>query len=352
MARRPSQGCAVTLGMSTGEASPCSTRQRSEPVSLDIRTANWVRRFFSRPNRVSTAFWAGGAVAIVSVLPLRGWSHRSLFTLAVVAIACGIVCGIRLAADRRLPRWVLYVDIGVAMVLASVLATIGNTNDLDFADLYVWVTLFAALYFRPLAVLGTIVGIGVAYALVLIVGPSVAHPAATWMALFGTVSVAGAVVFGLTRVLRSSARTDALTGLANRHMWDERLDAEIERSSRSGAALSVVMIDLDGFKAVNDSGGHEAGDRLLQDLARVWQQVVRGGDFLARLGGDEFGLLAPGSDEIRARSLAKRLRAAMPQGTAASMGVATWDGAEPSSALVRRADRAMYRDKRRRRRGA
>ena len=121
----------------------------------------------------------------------------------------------------------------------------------------------------------------------------------------------------------------------------------MERSRRSGAALSVVTVDLDSFKAVNDAGGHEAGDRLLQDVARAGQGVVRGGgDFLARLGGDEFAVLAPSTDELGARVLAKRLADALPHGVSASVGVATWDWAEGASDLLRRADQAMYRHKR------
>jgi len=164
--------------------------------------------------------------------------------------------------------------------------------------------------------------------------------------------VATLVVLGLVSVLRSTAREDPLTGLANRRSWDERLEEELERSRRTGQALSVVMIDLDGFKAVNDRGGHEAGDLLLKELARAWQTATRGGgDFLARLGGDEFGVLAPGSDAIGIRRLAKRLGDAPPEGVSCSTGAVTWDGTENAADLVRRADRAMYQTKLRHRRG-
>jgi diguanylate cyclase (GGDEF)-like protein len=144
-------------------------------------------------------------------------------------------------------------------------------------------------------------------------------------------------------VLRSAATADPLTGLANRRSWDERLEEELARSRRTGQALSVVMIDLDDFKAVNDRGGHEAGDRLLKELARGWQAAVRGGgEFVARLGGDEFGILAPGSDAIGVRRLTKRLSEVLPTGVVVSIGVATWDGTENASDVLRRADRAMY----------
>ena len=339
----------MTAGAVTDPERPARAQP---PASANTTAVALTRAFFSHPNLVATVFWAGGAVAIVSVLVLVRWSHRSFLALAVIAGVCGLVCGFRLLAGGRLPRWVLYADVGAATVLTSLLAVIGAKNDVHFAYLYVWVVLFAALYFRLPAALVCTGGIGAAYALVLVFGPRVNNPAAAWLALFGTASVGGWVVLGLTSVLRATAREDPLTGLANRRMWDERLEEEMERSVRSGTALSVVMVDLDGFKAVNDAGGHEAGDRLLQDLARAWRAAVRGGgDFLARLGGDEFGLLAPGSDEIGARALAKRLWEAIPQGVSASVGAATWDRTEGASDLLRRADRAMYRNKRRHRRG-
>ncbi|MHB1549309.1 MAG: GGDEF domain-containing protein [Acidimicrobiales bacterium] len=126
----------------------------------------------------------------------------------------------------------------------------------------------------------------------------------------------------------------------------ERRDEEIERTRRAGTALSVAMIDLDAFKALNGRHGHEAGDRLLQEIAGSWQVAVRGGgDFLARLGGNEFRLLAPGSDSIGAHHLAKRLGDVRPESVGFSIGMATWDGDETARNLVRRADQAMYREK-------
>ncbi len=148
-----------------------------------------------------------------------------------------------------------------------------------------------------------------------------------------------------------AAREDPLTGLANRRMWDERLDEELERSRRTGAALSVAMIDLDDFKRMNDVSGHDAGDRLLRGLARAWLAIVRtSADFLARLGGDEFGVVAPNSDETGIHRLASRLKDALLEGISTSFGTATWDGTENASDLLRRADRAMYQSKRRWRR--
>ena len=146
--------------------------------------------------------------------------------------------------------------------------------------------------------------------------------------------------------MRNDSRRDHLTGLANRRSWDERLDDELERSNRTGEPVSVALLDLDGFKAVNDRGGHQAGDSVLQEFARSWQRIMRSaGDFVARLGGDEFGLLAPGSTSAGVRNMARRHARIETRGPSYSFGVATWDRQETAGQLVHRADLSMYRSK-------
>ncbi len=313
--------------------------QPPTPANTNTTAAALTWAFFSHPSRVAVALEVIAAVAVASVLPLRHWPASSLVVLLVVAGVAMANAGLRVAIGERLPRWSLQVDVGLGNLFVSVIAAAGATEHVNLANLYLLVEVFALLYLPIRSALSHLAAAGAAYVIVLGVGPRTAEPPITaWLSVFGTAVVLGAVVVGLVSVLRATARQDPLTGLANRRMWDERLEEEMERSVRNGTALSVVMVDLDGFKAVNDAGGHEAGDRLLQDLARAWRQVVRGGgDFLARLGGDEFGLLAPCPDEIGARALAKRLAEAIPQGVSASVGVATWDRGEGASELLRRA---------------
>jgi len=309
------------------------------------------RSMLLNPSRVSAIFWAGGVAAVVAALSLGRWQQHSFIALVIIAGVCATAFGIRVVTGRRLPRWTLHVDVVAASVLASFLAAIGATDHIAFADLYIWVALFAALYFRPLAMLVHVGGVGVVYIFVLAFGPPVANPVAAWLALFGTVAVAAAVLSGVVSVLHSAARADPLTGLANRRSWDERLEEELERARRTGGALSVAVIDVDDFKAMNDRSGHEAGDLLLVEIARRWHTAIRGGgDVLARLGGDEFGVLAPGAGETDIRRLAERLDESAPEGVSCSIGVATWDGAQGGADLIRGADRAMYAAKRRRRR--
>jgi diguanylate cyclase (GGDEF)-like protein len=150
----------------------------------------------------------------------------------------------------------------------------------------------------------------------------------------------------LVTELQYDSRRDHLTGLGNRRCWDERLDEELVRSRRSFAPLSIALLDLDGFKSVNDRRGHVAGDRVLKEFADSWRRIVReGGDFVARLGGDEFGLLAPGSHAGGVRLMAHRHARLKSAGILYSIGVATWDGTESADHLMHRADMSMYQAK-------
>ena len=143
------------------------------------------------------------------------------------------------------------------------------------------------------------------------------------------------------RVLARLARTDPLTGLANRRGWDEQLARELARARRSGEALSVALLDLDNFKAFNDAHGHQAGDRLLLEAAAAWNGHLRDGDILCRWGGDEFAVLLPACPRAQAAEVIARLRAATPRQQCCAAGVAGWDGSETSEGLLGRADQAL-----------
>jgi diguanylate cyclase (GGDEF)-like protein/PAS domain S-box-containing protein len=145
--------------------------------------------------------------------------------------------------------------------------------------------------------------------------------------------------------VEAMARTDELTGLANRRAWDEELRRELERATRLGYSLHVVMLDLDRFKAYNDSFGHQAGDALLREVGAEWRIVSRVTDFVARYGGDEFALLLPDCSDEAAIAVVERLRAALPPDVTCCAGLARWDGRMTADEIVGRADAAMYEAK-------
>jgi diguanylate cyclase (GGDEF)-like protein len=150
------------------------------------------------------------------------------------------------------------------------------------------------------------------------------------------------------------AHTDALTGLHNRRHFMNRLNEETERVRRHGNALSVLLLDLDRFKSINDTYGHDAGDRVLQQIAEVIAGCARVSDVTARLGGEEFALALPETSIDGALRLAERLRSGIADavmhvpGTdgihvTTSIGVATLSPSTPSAAsLLQQADRALY----------
>jgi diguanylate cyclase (GGDEF)-like protein/PAS domain S-box-containing protein len=156
----------------------------------------------------------------------------------------------------------------------------------------------------------------------------------------------------LEEQLTQQAFYDGLTGMANRALFRDRLDQALARSERSRGVLAVLLIDLDGFKQVNDSLGHDAGDELLKVVAERFEAELRPSDTMARLGGDEFAVLIDGAHEAHATSVAGRLLSALAEpvwiagrelSVGASIGVALHTGGEARSEdLLRHADVAMY----------
>ncbi|HEX7480282.1 MAG TPA: sensor domain-containing diguanylate cyclase [Polyangiales bacterium] len=160
----------------------------------------------------------------------------------------------------------------------------------------------------------------------------------------------------LTSELEELSITDSQTQAYNRRYLLPRLHQEMERACRHGEALSVLLIDLDHFKQVNDSHGHAAGDAVLRAFADAVREEVRGIDVLVRRGGEEFVLLMPNTGDEAAHLVAERLRTRMassplrarpelPIVQTISIGVATWDGHESPELLDERADLAMYEAK-------
>ncbi|WP_422848942.1 sensor domain-containing diguanylate cyclase [Acidovorax sp. M14] len=155
------------------------------------------------------------------------------------------------------------------------------------------------------------------------------------------------------RALDLQARTDALTGLLNRRGFETQMAFAVALARRSSRPLSLITVDVDHFKRVNDTYGHEAGDEVLRRLARTLESRLRGSDVVARLGGEEFVALLPDTDLNGAQSIAQALVTAMAEqqdpvvGTiTVSAGVATMRGAEDNgAAMLRRGDAALYEAK-------
>jgi diguanylate cyclase (GGDEF)-like protein len=159
------------------------------------------------------------------------------------------------------------------------------------------------------------------------------------------------------RKFEKHATTDALTGLGNRHALEESFPREFRRCLQNGQPVSLIMIDVDRFKAFNDMFGHVAGDRALSAVAHILDKHFRPRDLIVRYGGDEFAVLLPGIGREEALTIAERVRSTVSGDTGSSkdslitvpikvsMGVADVEQGESFEALLRAADAALYRAK-------
>ncbi|PHR25674.1 MAG: GGDEF domain-containing protein [Hoeflea sp.] len=156
--------------------------------------------------------------------------------------------------------------------------------------------------------------------------------------------------------LEHAAVTDSLTGMYNRRYFDDALAEYLEAFGHINKPIGMVILDLDHFKKVNDTHGHDVGDKVLREVAECLQVFTRYHDVLARLGGEEFAILSPNITEQQLYSLSDRIRQAVSElrivngnvtlKVTVSAGLAIWDGAETGEELYRRADKQLYEAKR------
>jgi diguanylate cyclase (GGDEF)-like protein/PAS domain S-box-containing protein len=185
--------------------------------------------------------------------------------------------------------------------------------------------------------------------LVLAWTPSGAAAAPVDRQLLALLATEAAVVIerlSLQRRLEAAALTDSLTGLPNRRALWLALEHEVDRARRTGAPVTLAVLDLDRFKAYNDRLGHPAGDALLVRTAKAWMALVRHVDTLARLGGDEFALLLPDTDAGTAARGLHRIVSATPSEVGVTTGLSQLRDGETAQQLVERADAELYRRKR------
>lgn len=159
-----------------------------------------------------------------------------------------------------------------------------------------------------------------------------------------------------SETLEIEALTDGLTGMQNRRYFDDALREYIEEFRRIDKPLGLMILDLDHFKQVNDSHGHDVGDRVLRAVGKCLRDMTRYHDIVARLGGEEFGIVAPNMNLVGLERLAERIRDAVsalsiPTGhgglrVTTSVGLAIWEGKETAEEFYRRADRQLYEAKR------
>jgi diguanylate cyclase (GGDEF)-like protein len=210
--------------------------------------------------------------------------------------------------------------------------------------LYVWVAVFTAVFYTPVATALHVAAIAVTQAAVFAyLGNMNLLPQV--VVTVGTCITAAIIVSWLTADLRRQVTTDPLTELPNRRGLESILARNLALARRSSLPLTVAVVDIDGFKSLNDRHGHAAGDVALVDCAMAWRRALRATDTIARTGGDEFVVLMPDSDLESSHQIISRLQQATPSGLTCSAGLTTTDGRDAPDELLHRADAAMYRAK-------
>lgn len=239
--------------------------------------------------------------------------------------------------------WGLKVMWVFAIVEVSVLVANSDTTSGVLADsfAYIWLCVYAAYYFSfdsPLLYAGTIsLGFGVG-----LVVADVSNAVIAWMLLSGTVWAISIALSTSLKRLNDLAETDQLTGLLNRLGFAKAASRVRALSERTGTTLVLAVVDVDGFKEINDSCGHAAGDRVLVELSRSWKAQLREADLVSRHGGDEFVLLlAAPLDEAKETLFRIRGNSEL----AWSAGLARWEVGESLDDCLLRADRALYEAK-------
>jgi diguanylate cyclase (GGDEF)-like protein len=263
-------------------------------------------------------------------------------------VVCGLTCLVAAATvwrlgERTTPVLVHAALAGGTVATSTIAAAAHTSGGLALTTFgYTWVSLYAAHFLSRRAAAAHAAAITVAFAAALAINDLPNRPI-TWAVVCGTVWAISAVVGVLTAQLRAKAETDPLTGVLNRQGLDRAARQLCALADRTDSPLGVAILDLDRFKAVNDTLGHVAGDRLLVESVAAWRATMRASDVLARHGGDEFILLLPATEPSAAEHLLDRLREESP--VSFSHGLTGWSEGDTLDTALARADQELYRAK-------
>jgi diguanylate cyclase (GGDEF)-like protein len=306
-------------------------------------------RFNGRQRRRALRFAIAGNTLPVAVATLTDFgSHHAIFFVGAVGACLAPV--VIILSTRRHPIPFYAAAYGGIPALTMLQAYSGGVS-----SGYSILVMMAMIWFglqttdRELTV-----GVGVlaacSYLPMLIFGPP-AYPV-DWGYATLIVLVGASVALSLRALTRETvklnerlmrdAMIDDLTGLLNRRGWRMAAERELARAGRDGSSIALVILDLDRLKEINDTLGHDEGDRALCNIAERMRSAFRAGDVLARLGGDEFGALLMDNTDGQAMAAVERLRGATPKLASFSAGAAAWNGQEALEELMRRADVALY----------
>jgi diguanylate cyclase (GGDEF)-like protein len=292
---------------------------------------------------------SGIGCLLAASVPLAGNAPQTLL-YGLGAFAVALAFALR-AVGPRLSTTALHAAVLLHAAQLGVMVAIAVTERGQFLSAlgFTWTAVYVAYFFRP-ATART-------YAVVMIAGLSASLLAAraptdlmVWASLTTMVWLGVAILSRLNERLRAAAHTDSLTQVLNRPGFAVAAARQRAMAERRGESVTLAVIDLDDFKAVNDRDGHAAGDRLLVEIAGAWSASLRPGDLLARFGGDEFILMILGATADQVDAILARLAAAHP--AAWTAGTVLCSNEESLDEAIDRADARLYAAKESRRRSA
>lgn len=309
-------------------------------------------RYSARQRKRALRFAVLGNTVPIAVATATNFSsHHAVFYIGAVG-ACLAPVGVTVFT-RRQPIPFYVAAYGGLPALTMLQAYSGGA-----ASPYAVLMMMAMIWFgvqttdRELAI-GMVELAACSYLPMLIFGPP-AYPV-SWGHASLLVLVGLSVAYSLRAVTRETqtlnarllkeATVDDLTGLLNRRGWRMTAERELARAKREGSSVGVLVLDLDSLKEINDTRGHDEGDRVLVETADRMRSALRAGDVLARLSGDEFGALLMDTSDGQALAAVDRLRQMTPELGSFSAGIASWEGGQSLDELLRRADVALYEAK-------
>ena len=302
---------------------------------------------FGRARLIAFAV-VGNILPVVIACASERWSHHAVF-FAGAAVGC--IAPLVVALVPRCRRLLFWTAAFAEIPALTLMQAYSGGAASGYSVLVIMAMVWFGLAATDLELMGGMLVLAACCALPMVVIGAPAYPLswdhAALLMLVG-VTVAGslrAVTRELGRLAQRFAQeavVDDLTGLLNRRGWRYTAPRELARAARSGNPITLVTLDLDSFKELNDELGHEQGDRALRDTAERIRHTLRAGDVVARLGGDEFVALLTNSTLTGSLAAIDRLRDSTPPQESFSSGIAVWDRKEDLAELLRRSDLALY----------
>jgi len=293
--------------------------------------------------------------AINLLITTSAVASRPAFLLDAVASAALLVVLLVLRGRAPDAFYLIFTTVCTGLITATIALNPRHTGNEAY---YLLVVLYASYFYTRRQAVFQVALIVLAYGVVTFTGVHDGSAGPRWLNLSGVIIVISGVVFmlrsrleGLIATLSLAALTDPLTGLLNRRAFEARIDEEVARSARNDEPLTLLALDIDHFKRVNDRFGHPIGDAALISIAETVREASREADVVARVGGEEFSVLLADADLETATLVAERIRGAVESHTdkdygrlTVSVGVAGLQaGVENAAAAAQRdADRMLY----------